>query len=225
MSRRSYHQYCGLARALDVIGDRWNLLIVRQLRVAPSRYSELQEGLPGVATNLLADRLRDLKEAGVVERRPAHQGGASIYALTTWGAELRDPIEGLIRWSTPLMAQGPAGDRFRVEWLAIALPALLVERAAAGTIGIGIAVDGEVIQVRATPTGVAIGPHDGRDLDAVLHADPTTVLGLAVGALTLDDADVAVDGDAGAVRALFDRPTPTEGDVEQRPHPCKGIGV
>src|SRR5574337_1138138 len=96
---RSYGQYCGLARALDVVGDRWNLLIVRQLLVAPARYQELRDGLPGVATNLLADRLRDLETAGVIERRPAEHGGAITYALTTWGARLREPIEGLIRWS------------------------------------------------------------------------------------------------------------------------------
>src|SRR5438270_348994 len=65
---RNYGQYCGLARALDVVGDRWNLLIVRQLLIAPARYRELVEGLPGVATNLLADRLRDLETAGVIER-------------------------------------------------------------------------------------------------------------------------------------------------------------
>src|SRR5437660_1626686 len=65
---RTYGQYCGLARALDLVGDRWNLLIVRQLLVAPARYHELLDGLPGVATNLLADHLRDLERAGVVER-------------------------------------------------------------------------------------------------------------------------------------------------------------
>src|SRR5215204_5707727 len=99
---RSYGQYCGLARALDVVGDRWNLLIVRQLLIGPARYGELHVGLPGVATNLLVDRLRDLELAGVIERRSAANGGVT-YALTEWGTELRQPIEGLIRWSTPLM--------------------------------------------------------------------------------------------------------------------------
>src|SRR6266571_7030427 len=106
---RRYGQYCGLARALDVIGDRWNLLIVRQLLVGPARYGQLLDGLPGVATNLLADRLRDLETAGVIKRQLADQGNAIVYALTPWGAELREPIEGLIRWSTPLSApfRGP----------------------------------------------------------------------------------------------------------------------
>src|SRR5947209_20630963 len=104
---RSYRQYCGLARSLDVVGDRWNLLIVRQLLVAPARYRELLEGLPGVATNLLADRLRELETAGAVERRIAEDSNAIMYALTPWGAELREPIGGLMRWSRPVIGRGP----------------------------------------------------------------------------------------------------------------------
>ena len=200
--RRSYRQYCGLARALDVVGDRWNLLIVRQLLVGPARYGELHAGLPGVATNLLADRLRDLEGAGVIERRFA--AASPIYALTQWGAELRGPIEGLIRWSTRLMARGPGGDGFQLEWLAIALPALLERRGGTGTIG--IAIDGEVLQVENTPQGVVVGISDGRHLNGVLHADAWTVLGLATGALTLDDPRIRIDGDANAVREVLERP-------------------
>jgi len=92
---RDYGQYCGLARALDVVGDRWNLLIVRQLLMGPARYGELREGLSGVATNLLTDRLRDLETAGVVERRLSGDGSAITYALTEWGAQLREPIHAL----------------------------------------------------------------------------------------------------------------------------------
>jgi DNA-binding HxlR family transcriptional regulator len=203
---RSYGQYCGLARALDVVGDRWNLLIVRQLLMAPARYRELLDGLPGVATNLLADRLRDLETAGVVERRLAGEGNAIVYALTPWGAELREPIEGLIRWSTPLMTRGPGGDRFRAEWLVVALPALLGDKPAAHRPStVGIAVDGHLLQVRATPSGTEVSPHDGRDLDAVVRADASIVLGLAAGVLGLDDirALVDIEGDEAAVRAVL----------------------
>src|SRR5436305_8793024 len=161
---RSYRQYCGLARALDVVGDRWNLLIVRQLLMAPARYRELLEGLPGVATNLLADRLRELEADGVVERRLAEEGNAIVYALTPWGAELREPIDGLIRWSTPLMTRGPGGDRFRAEWLVVALRALLDGKTAAHRSStVGIEVDDQLLQVRATRTGTEVSPHDGRD--------------------------------------------------------------
>lgn len=206
---RSYGQYCGLARALDVVGDRWNLLIVRQLLMAPARYRELLDGLPGVATNLLADRLRDLETAGVVERRLAEGDNAIVYALTQWGAELREPVESLIRWSTPLMTRGPDGDRFRAEWLGVALPALLAGKAAAHRPStVGIAVDGQLLQVRTTRSGTEVSPHDGRDLDAVVHADAAIVLGLAAGMLTPDDTLglIDIEGDQAAVRAVFTPP-------------------
>lgn len=110
---RDYGQYCGLARSLDVVGDRWNLLIVRQLLMGPARYGELREGLSGIATNLLTDRLRDLETAGVIERQLSGDSSAITYALTEWGAQLREPINALVRWSTPLMIRGPENDEFR----------------------------------------------------------------------------------------------------------------
>jgi DNA-binding HxlR family transcriptional regulator len=216
---RSYGQYCGLARALDVVGDRWNLLIVRQLLLVPSRYRELLDGLPGVATNLLTDRLRDLETAGVVERRLAEEGNAVVYALTPWGAELREPIESLIRWSTPLMVRGSGGDRFQAEWLVIALRALLVGRAAAHrSSAVGIALDGQLLQVRSTRSGIEVSLNDGRDLDAVVRADASIVLGLAAGVLTLDDTHglIDVEGDEAAVRAVFNpRRAHCEGSVRR----------
>jgi DNA-binding HxlR family transcriptional regulator len=205
---RSYGQYCGLARALEIVGDRWNLLIVRQLLIAPARYRDLIDGLPGIATNLLADRLRDLETAGVLERQLAGKGSVVQYALTPWGAELRQPIESLLRWSTPLMVRGPDGDSFRPEWLTLAVPALLdtrvkVRRSAT----IGLEIGDPPLQLRATRSGFTVGPHDGRDLDATVRADPAYVLGLAAGALTLDDARalglVDIDGDESIVRTVF----------------------
>jgi DNA-binding HxlR family transcriptional regulator len=206
---RSYGQYCGLARSLEVVGDRWNLLIVRQLLIAPARYRDLIDGLPGIATNLLADRLRDLEAAGVIDRRLAARGSAVEYALTPWGAELRQPIESLIRWSTPLMIRGPEGDSIRPEWLGLALPALLGARVKvrlAATVGLAIG-DDPLLQLRATRSGFEVDPHDGRPLDATVRADSAYVLGLAAGAITLSDARalglVEVDGDESVVRTVF----------------------
>jgi DNA-binding HxlR family transcriptional regulator len=109
---RSYHQYCSFARGLDIIGDRWILLIVRELLEGPRRYNELLHGLPGIATNLLAERLRDLTQAGVLERR-----SDSTYALTEWGEGLRDVIHSLGRWARPLMGRMERDDEFRSHWL------------------------------------------------------------------------------------------------------------
>jgi DNA-binding HxlR family transcriptional regulator len=202
-----------LARALDVVGDRWNLLIVRQLLIAPARYQELRDGLPGVATNLLADRLRDLEAAGVIERRLAEDCRAITYALTTWGAQLREPIEGLIRWSTPLMIGGPEGDPFPAGGLLVALPALFNDRVPTDrSLTVGITVNGDTdrqrVQVRAAHAGIEVSPQDDRDLDAVLSADAPIILGLAAGMLALDDVLGLVDiqGDEAAVRAIFGAP-------------------
>ena len=209
---RSYGQYCGLARALDVVGDRWNLLIVRQLLIAPARYRQLAEGIGGVATNLLANRLRDLEAAEVIERRLAGDDGHIEYGLTAWGAELQGPIEGLVRWSTPMMVRGPEGDSFRTEWLLIALPALFAGRVPARwPATIGIAVEGGLIQARAHRAGIDVTPHDGRELDAVISADAQIVLGLAVGMLDLDQVRgmVAIDGDEATVRGVLAAVAPT----------------
>lgn len=204
---RSYRQYCGLARSLEVVGDRWNLLIVRQLLIAPARYRDLVNGLPGIATNLLADRLRELESFGVIERRLAGEGNAVEYRLTPWGAELRTPIENLISWSTPLMVRGPEGDAFRPEWLTLAIPALLGARVkirSSSTIGLDV---GELLALRATRAGFEVHRHEGGELAATIRAEPSYILGLAAGAITLDDARalglVEVDGDESVVRAVF----------------------
>lgn len=206
---RSYGQYCGLARSLEVVGDRWNLLIVRQLLMGSARYRDLAEGLPGIATNLLADRLRDLEASSVIERRLADTGSVVEYALTPWGAELRQPIESLIRWSTPLMVRGPEGDAFRLEWFSLAVPALLDARVKVrSTVTIGLKVGDEpLLQLRASRSGFEIGPHNGRELHATVRGDAMCILGLAAGALPLRDARafglVDVDGDEDVVRTLF----------------------
>lgn len=109
---RSYKQFCGLARALDVVGERWTLLIVRELLGGPRGYNELLAGLPGIATNLLAERLRSLAEADVVERLDDGR-----YALTPWGRELREAIYALGRWAGPLMARPRGDDHFQLQWL------------------------------------------------------------------------------------------------------------
>src|SRR5436190_22444590 len=100
MGMRSYGQYCAVAKALDVVGDRWTLLIVRELMIGgPSRYTDLQNGLPGIATNLLADRLRDLEKAGIVLRETAPPPVAtSVFSLTARGQALWPVLAELGRW-------------------------------------------------------------------------------------------------------------------------------
>jgi DNA-binding HxlR family transcriptional regulator len=97
--KRGYGEACPIAHSLDVIGDRWALLVVRELRLGPKRFSDLQAGLPGAGPNVLAQRLRDLEEGGVLRRRvlppPA---SVRVYELTEWGAELEPVFGALARW-------------------------------------------------------------------------------------------------------------------------------
>ncbi len=115
---RSYDQFCALARALDVVGDRWTMLIIRELFARDSRYSDLRDALPGIATNLLAERLRQLQSAGVIEAYDAPPPvRATVYRLTPRGRELRPAIRALVSWGVPLLATGQGADAFRTQWL------------------------------------------------------------------------------------------------------------
>ncbi|WP_032364651.1 winged helix-turn-helix transcriptional regulator [Rhodococcoides fascians] len=122
---KSYGEFCALARALDLVGDRWTMLVVRELLIGPSRYSDLHRSLPGIATNLLATRLRDLEETGIVESSDAPAPvSARVYSLTEWGRGLRAPLVELARWGVPLMASGAGEDHTRGRWLGFAIMAL-----------------------------------------------------------------------------------------------------
>lgn len=184
---RSYGQYCGLARALDVVGDRWSLLIARELLPGLLRYGELMESLGGIATNLLADRLRSLESSGVIERRLAQTSGV-VYALTPRGSQLRAAIEPLIRWSAPLMASGRGGDAWQPRWLPLALEALLRGRTAKPPAELGIEAAGSSITLRIDKEGPHVAVEPDRRPDTILKAEPEVVLGLAAGAITIDQA-------------------------------------
>lgn len=193
MSTRSYGQYCGLARALDVVGNRWSLLIVRELLVGPARYGQLQAGLPGIATNLLAERLRELEATGVIERRLDADRNGVTYALTPWGRELRGAVAELVNWSKPLMTSGPQGDSFRGHWMVVALESMLHRRDTATPI-IGIETGETSFAVQVDHTGPHVTPFDqDSPPDTVFRAEPMVVLGLASGQLAVEQAIAAGD--------------------------------
>ena len=114
MESRCYHQHCGLARALDRLGERWTLLIVRDLLLGERRYSQLLEGLPGITTNLLAKRLKAMEEVGLIGK--SGKGAAIRYRLTEMGAALEPAIMELARWGGRFMAQPAPGDRMDIGW-------------------------------------------------------------------------------------------------------------
>ena len=202
---RSYAEYCAIAKSLDVVGDRWTLLIVRELAFRGScRYTDLRNALPGIATNLLADRLRELERAGVVAREDAPPPIATtLFQLTERGEQLRPVLDELMRWGVPLMAEPKPGDAVRSHWLAGALGALLSDR------------EPEqppiTIELRTGDEPIVLGTRDGRietrlgaasDPDATMAGEPTPILGLLFGALDLDAAKAAGVELTGAPAAL-----------------------
>lgn len=205
---RSYDQYCSVARALDVVGDRWTLLLVRELLIrGPCRYTDLQYGLPGVATNLLADRLRQLEDNGLITREAAPPPVATtLFHLTPRGEALKPVVEALGRWGSPLLA-GPSGDaQFRSHWLAFPLelylsdhqpeqpPATIEIRA--GEQPMLIEIGGGAIHVR---------PGSAPDPEGTLTATPSLILGLLTGVLDLATArarGLVFEGDQETLRRV-----------------------
>jgi DNA-binding HxlR family transcriptional regulator len=119
--RRSYAQHCGLARALDVVGERWTLLIVRDLLLGPRRYGDLLGSLEGITTNLLAKRLRELREEGLVEKHPVPLSSSEVYALTAAGLALEPVVMELARWGGRYLANPRKGDRMDIGWALLSM--------------------------------------------------------------------------------------------------------
>lgn len=186
-----------------MIGDRWTLLIVRELLAAPKRYSELRAGLPGVASNLLADRLRDLAAAGLVEHDDR-------YALTERGRALDDVLQSLFRWGVPLMATGQGDDTFDPQWLAGALRRVYAGASSEQPIRIEARSGDGIATISIGPTGPAVLPQPAIDPDARIAGPPDHVLGVLSGLLDPSDAEVVITGDVSTLeRALAARNTAT----------------
>ena len=198
---RSYGQYCALARALDVVGDRWALLVVRELLQGPRRYGELLAGLPGIATNLLADRLRSLEDSGVVTR---DQGAE--YALTPWGEGLHDVVYALGRWARPLMSRPAGTDEFRSHWLSSFVVALFEGvDPRRGDLAVEIHVGERPMALISSGGRVHLTAGTTSTPDITLTGPPDAVIGLIAGAVSRGDAEhlgVVIDGDARALSRL-----------------------
>ncbi len=188
---RSYNQYCSIARALDVVGDRWTLLIVRELLLQGSaRFTDLKNGLPGVATNLLSTRLKELEDAGLVAREEAPPPVAAVlYTLTENGLTLEPVLKALGLWGLRLMADERPEDAFQARWLAYA-PAWFTTdadpAAPPATIQLVAADEAAVVELRDGQVHTRIGRATNPDL--VLEGSPRVVLGLLGGLMDLKRA-------------------------------------
>ena len=191
---RRYDQYCPIAHALGLVGERWSLLVVRELLDGPKRYTDLVAGLPKIGTNILAARLRDLEAGGVVEKRRLPPPAAStVYELTRYGEELRPVIHELARWGIRSLGPPPA-DALEPGWLVHALDvgiSPLVER---GTIAFRIGEEEVSIVDGAVVTGLAEDP------DVLVETDATGFYHLFV---NRELEGVRIDGDAELLEPLL----------------------
>jgi DNA-binding HxlR family transcriptional regulator len=190
MGKRSYDQHCTVARALDVVGERWTLLLARELMTGPKRFKDLLGGLPGIGTNLLAARLKALEEQGVVRRAmlppPA---GTSVYELTELGRELEPVIVSLSRWGAKLVAEPRDGDQSRPAWAAMALRSLFEP---GSTIGVRetyeFRIDGEAYSLRIDDGAIRAGQGQAESPDLVIVGAAHTFLSITAGQLTPENA-------------------------------------
>jgi DNA-binding HxlR family transcriptional regulator len=195
---RSYGDPCGIARALDAVGERWSLLIVRELMLGPRRFTDLRSAL-GASPNVLTQRLGELETSGVVQKAPS--GGAQ-YELTDWGRELRPLLLGLGRWGTRSLHR-PAGE-LSVSALMMALEASFdPKRFPVLRARYDLRLEGARFSVVVDQGTLAIQEGTPPHADAVIETDPTTLRAVAFGRQKLAAAAVEIRGDSRLGRAFF----------------------
>jgi DNA-binding HxlR family transcriptional regulator len=204
-TQRKYDQGCGSAHALDLIGDRWALLVVRELVLGPKRFTDLRDGLPGIGPNVLSQRLKELEEIGVLQRRVLPPPAAStVYELTEWGSELDEVLVQLGRWGarSPHLQLGP---ETRPEWLMLGMRSIYNTQVHAVPTTYELRFGDEAFWARTDDGALAVGRGAASQPDAVLTSDVETVARLLRGQLkprvALSSGAVKLDGK----RAAFDR--------------------
>ncbi len=207
---RSYGQFCGVAHALDLVGERWALLVVRELVLGPKRFTDLAAGLPGIGTNILTARLRELEQSGVVERRvlppPA---GSTVYELTPYGRELEPVLLALGRWGVHSMTLRRPEQSLRSGWIGVALRAYVdqdAELSAEGTVELRL--EDATLHVRLACGEIAVDDGPAAAPDLVIETGNEPLLGLVARLLPPEHAIeaglVEVDGDERLLTALLE---------------------
>ncbi|MBN6057765.1 transcriptional regulator [Nonomuraea sp. RK-328] len=227
MDQRTYNQYCATARTLDIVGERWTLLLVRELLTGPKRFGDLQSSLRGLGTGLLAARLKHLESEGLIRKvmlpPPAR---TPAYALTQAGAELGPAVLALARWGMKwAMGERRENETFRAGWAVLGLRACFDAEAASGVrVVYEFRIADEVFYAQVDDGTIDTVLGAAQQPDAVIEMDDETLVELAAGERTLADAIrhevVRVSGDTEAVgrlKALFRLPRPESryGQVSQ----------
>ncbi len=231
VAKRTYHQYCALAQALDRIGERWTLLIIRQLLIGPRRFRDLLADLPGIGPNLLSARLRTLTRQGLIRRaRLPPPDGSAVYELTEVGRGLEAAVVALAQWGRIFLGKARRGQTFRPDWALLAMKANFRPDAARGVRETyEYRIEGQTFNVRIDEGRLVtqLGTSDSADM--ILSSDAPTFLAVGTGQLDPQEAvrsgRMKVEGKAGAlerslrifgVPPLAPRPRPAPASPRQR---------
>jgi DNA-binding HxlR family transcriptional regulator len=206
---KHYDQYCPIAHAVGMLGERWTLLVVRELIYGPKRYTDLVDGLPGIGTNVLAKRLRDLEDAGVVQRRKlAPPAACTVYELTEYGQQLDEVVYALARWGVRTL--GPPGpkDELEAEWGIHALPALFDAEAARGlTESYVLRVGDDAFTARLEEGELSTSMGDAEGADLRFEVDMDSFFALASGDLppaeAVEQGLLTLEGDLASLERFF----------------------
>lgn len=196
---KDYRQFCGLAKAASVLGERWALLVLRDLSLGPRRFGELQQGLPGVPTTVLTTRLRELEEQGVVTRTPVDRPGRGlVYALTDHGRELVPVLDALGRWGARRMIEPQADDTMTDASLAAALRAAYQPAGLDDGVSVAVVAGPAQAWARTADGALVVGagaPESAPDLTITTGPQMRALLaGLLSPREALDDGAMTVDG-------------------------------
>ncbi|HKH26340.1 MAG TPA: winged helix-turn-helix transcriptional regulator [Acidimicrobiia bacterium] len=205
---RTYQQYCPVARALEIVGERWTLLIARELLLGPRRFTDLMDGLPGISATVLASRLKDLEQAGLVSKRTLPPPAAStVYELTDRAVGLARILTAMADWGMSMLGRPRKGDAVRGEWMVLAMAVTTPVPDVSDTT-FELHVDGEVLHVDVRDGRLQPRQGAAPDPAAIITVNATTLADLALGRLRLDDAvakeRVTVVGDQTAARGLLE---------------------
>ncbi|AKU15809.1 winged helix-turn-helix transcriptional regulator [Luteipulveratus mongoliensis] len=206
-THRSYDDSCGMAHALDLVGERWSLLVVRELMLGPQRFTDLKDALPGISRNVLTDRLSELAESGILMRTQLAPPAASkVYELTEWGYELEPIIKAIGRWGARSPQHRP-DLHLSVSSAVLSLRTNFDAGASGGVdASYGLVLDQDHFAIWISDQELDIQRGDPDSPSATLTTDPMTLAGMLYGGLPLTDAErggqVTIDGNRAAVRRL-----------------------
>jgi DNA-binding HxlR family transcriptional regulator len=210
VKNRSYNQYCGLAYALDIVGERWTLLIVRELFAGPRRFKDLLDGLPDISTNLLAMRLKSLEAQGLLRHRVlAPPAGSSVYELTALGKALEAAVLELGKWGSQFVPPSMEGvNVLHLGSYALTLKTFFRPELAQGlNETYELHVDNEILQVQIREGDIQVKQGEALRPAAVFHTDLPSYLGLLTGHIKPEEAIagglIRIEGDPGALSRLL----------------------